>query len=133
MNTLDIVLLAAVALTALATLGLFILWSRERNRADNLTADLAAARTDIARFEAKVAHLDNTAAHVETAFKAMSAEAVNQASQALLKQAEEHFVARDRLVQDRLAAQLKPVAETLAKFEENRQASTSAAPRKAAD
>ena len=122
MNTLDIVLLAAVALTVLAALGFFALWSRERIRADRANADLAAARTDIARWETKVAHLDTTAAHVEIAFKAMSADAMNQASDALLKRAEETFVARDRLVQDRLAAQLKPVADTLAKFEEKVQA-----------
>ena len=122
MNTLDIVLLVVSALTTLAALGIFVLWSGERRRADRIDADLAAARTDIVRFEAKVAHLDNTAAHVETAFKAMSAEAVNQASEALLKRAEETFVARDRMVQERLEAQLKPVSETLVRFEEKVQA-----------
>jgi DNA recombination protein RmuC len=115
MNALDIILLAALAVMALAATTFFALWSRGR-------AELGAAHIDIARWEAKVAHLDNTAAHVESAFKAMSAEAVNQASEALLKRAEETFVARDRMVQDRLAAQLKPVAETLAKFEEKVQA-----------
>ncbi len=122
MNIIDIALLAGLLIVAVAAAAFFLMWSRERARADGAGEQLAAARVDIARWEAQVAHLSNTAGHVESAFKAMSAEAVSQASQALLRQAEEHFVARDRIVQERLATQLKPVADTLAKFEETVQA-----------
>lgn len=117
MNISEIALVLVLLLAVCAAVGLFVLWSRERGRAEGLNAELQAARVSIAGFEAQVRHLNDTAAHVETAFKAMSADAVAQASKALLQQAEEHFVARDRLVQERLASQLQPVAETLTKFE----------------
>ena len=125
MNTLDLIALLAAAFFAGLSGMLAWLWTRERGDAAAARDELATARTELntarvneARWAAQVEHLNNTAGHVETAFKAMSAEAVSQASQALLKQAEEHFVARDRMVQERLAIQLKPVADTLTKFEE---------------
>jgi DNA recombination protein RmuC len=117
MNTSDIALLAALALAAVAAIGFFVLWSRERARAEGLAGELRTAEAGLARLEERVGMLSDTSAHVEAAFKAMSAEAMSNASQALLRQAEEHFVARDRIVQERLAVQLQPVAETLTKFE----------------
>lgn len=117
MNISDVALLIAFLLAALAAGGFFLMWSRERARADGLAGELQGARVSIAGWEARVAHLDSTSTHVEAAFKAMSADAMASASQALLKQAEEHFTARDRIVQERLAVQLQPVAETLTKFE----------------
>jgi DNA recombination protein RmuC len=117
MNTSEIALLAALALLAAAAVGLFLLWSRERARAEGLAGELRTAEAGLARLEERAGMLSNTSAHVEAAFKAMSADAMANASQALLKQAEEHFVARDRIVQERLAVQLQPVAETLTKFE----------------
>jgi DNA recombination protein RmuC len=122
MNTLDLIAVAAAALFAGLAALLGWLWSRERSEAAVTRSQLETARVNEARWSAQVEHLNNTASHVENAFKAMSGEAMAQASQALLKQAEEAFVARDRLVQDRLASQLKPVAETLARFEEKVQA-----------
>jgi len=100
----------------------FALWSRERARAESLMHDLRTAETDRARLQAQVQHQSETSSQVEAAFKAMSAEAVANASQALLKQAEEAFTNRDRLVQARLETTLQPVKETLVKFEEKVQA-----------
>ncbi len=116
----NIALIALAVLAAALGVVALLLWralTAEQARTEEFRDRLDAARMDIAGWEAKIAHLENTTGHVETAFKAMSADAVAAASQALLKQAEEHFVARDRIVQERLALQLQPVAETLTKFE----------------
>lgn len=118
MNILDLLAIASAALLGGAAVIFAWLWSRERNEVAALREAAEAARLDQARWRAQAEHLNNTAASVEHAFKAMSAEAVTQASQQLLKQAEEHFTARDRLVNERLASQLKPVTETLVKFEQ---------------
>ncbi len=50
--------------------------------------------------------------------KAVSAEAAREVSEALVARATESFQAQDRVNQAKLEAQLKPVAETLAKFQE---------------
>jgi DNA recombination protein RmuC len=49
--------------------------------------------------------------------KAQAALSANAVAEELVKRASESFAARDALAQSRLEAQLKPVAETLAKFE----------------
>lgn len=122
MNTLVLAALVAAFLCAAAAVLFFVLWSRERVRADSLLVELRTADGDIARLKERSEHLAGTATQVEAAFKAMSADAMAHASQALLKQAEEAFVARDRLVQARLETTLQPVKETLTKFEEKVQA-----------
>lgn len=60
---------------------------------------------------------DHAAAGAETV-KAQAALSASTVAEALVKRASETFQAQDRLAQARLEAQLKPVAETLAKFEE---------------
>lgn len=117
MNSLELAASVGAFLFAGLAVVFGLLWSRERARADGLNAELRTAGAALARLEERAGMLAETSTHVESAFKAMSAEAVQQASQALLKQAEEAFANRDRLVQARLEAQLKPVSDTLTKFE----------------
>lgn len=118
MNILELAASAGAVLFALLAALFGFLWSRERARTDALNTELRTAEASLARLEERAGLLAETSTHVESAFKAMSSEAVQQASQALLKQAEEAFANRDRLVQARLEAQLKPVSDTLTKFEE---------------
>lgn len=56
-------------------------------------------------------------AHAEI-LRAQAAESAGAVAEAMVRRATESFEAQDRLVQARLEAQLKPVAETLAKFEQ---------------
>ena len=122
MNTLVLAAAVAALLFAGAAALFFVLWSRERVRAEALTAELRTADADLARLEERARGLAETSSHVEAAFKTMSAETLAKTSEALLKQAEEAFVARDRLVQARIETTLLPVKETLTKFEEKVQA-----------
>ena len=122
MNAFVLAAVVAAALCAAAAALFFVLWSRERARADGLAAELRTADADLARLEERARGLADTSTQVEAAFKAMSADAMTHASQNLLKQAEEAFVARDRLVQARIETTLQPVKETLVKFEEKVQA-----------
>jgi DNA recombination protein RmuC len=57
-------------------------------------------------------------ANAET-LKAQAAMSANAVAEELVKRATETFQAQDRLAQAKLEAQLKPVAETLAKFQEH--------------
>lgn len=125
MNDFTLMALALGVIAAALAIGLIVCWLellRERRRAEEFASQLRTAEAGMARWEERARNLDETSVRVAESFKAMSAEAVNQASEALLKRAEETFVSRDRMVQDRLAAQLKPVAETLFKFGEHVQA-----------
>lgn len=59
---------------------------------------------------------DQTATQIEL-IKAQAAQSANAVAEQLIKRADENAKSRDNLAQARLEAQLKPVAETLAKFE----------------
>jgi DNA recombination protein RmuC len=108
----DPVLIAAGAagVFALAFLLVLGLWLRERGQALKLATDLAGAQ-ERARIQE-----DSR----ETMAEYLRAQAQQQASsvaEELLKRTDETFRNRELLAQQRLDAQLKPVAETLAKFE----------------
>lgn len=75
-----------------------------------------------ARAEAKAEML---AANADT-LKAQAAESAQVVAEALVRRAGEQFEAQERLSQAKLEAQLKPVAETLAKFEAQAQAAEKA-------
>jgi DNA recombination protein RmuC len=64
-------------------------------------------------------------ANAET-LKAQAAQSAQMVAEALVKRAGETFEAQERLSQAKLEAQLKPVAETLAKFQEQAQAAEKA-------
>ena len=73
------------------------------------------ARADRAMLEARMLR-EQSASGAET-LKAQAAMSANAVADELVKRATETFAAQDRLVQAKLEAQLKPVAETLEKFQ----------------
>ena len=87
-----------------------------------------AERARAGRAEARAADLGARAAVAEARAKmlesqpdlirAQAAQSANAVAEELVKRATETFQAQDRLVQAKLEAQLKPVAESLAKFQE---------------
>ena len=83
----------------LALIAVIVLWLQEKARAEGLGLELARAGTP-----------DD--------LRARALEQANIVADALLKRADETFHNRDQLAQARLEAQLKPVAETLARVQE---------------
>jgi DNA recombination protein RmuC len=73
------------------------------------------ARAEKALLEAQM--LREQAASGAESLKAQAAMSANAVAEELVKRATETFAAQDRLVQAKLEAQLKPVAETLEKFQ----------------
>lgn len=73
------------------------------------------ARADKAELEARL--LRERAAEGAEILKAQAAVSAGAVAEEMVKRASETFAAQDRLAQAKLEAQLKPVAETLAKFE----------------
>ena len=118
MNILPLILLALVAIGLGG--GLVHALSegrRERARADDLAERLSQARIAQAEAEARVRGVENAREQVEQTFKALSAETLAKAQDELIKRSEEQAKARDLLASAQLEKQLKPVAETLQKFE----------------
>ncbi|HEX6866710.1 MAG TPA: DNA recombination protein RmuC [Caulobacteraceae bacterium] len=100
-----IALVAAVAFVAT-----LVLWLRERGATMRLTAELAAAQERV-RLE------EDARASMGEFLRAQAAQSASAVAEELVKRADESFKAREKLVEARLETQLKPVAETLAKFE----------------
>lgn len=98
-------LLVAVAAIALAVLmAAWALMERARaNRADARAWDAAQRAADPAQAEM---------------LRAQASEQANAVAKALIERTDETFRQREELAQRRIEAQLKPVAETLAKFQE---------------
>ena len=90
---------------------------RERARADGLAQELARSGLRIAEAEARARSLEDVSASMGQAFRALSAETLTKAQDELIKRSEEQAKARDLLASAQLEKQLKPVAETLQKFE----------------
>lgn len=117
------IVLAAVALLGLVAGGYGLMQAgRERRRADGLIEQAREAQDRAIRAEANAEAVRHSQEQVGTAFKAMSAEALEKASNDLLQRAELTFRQRDERATEQLQAQLKPVADTLTKFEAQVQA-----------
>ena len=97
-------LILAVVLFAILAVAAFAWAFRERGRA-------ALAEAQLRSLEAQAA------SHAELV-KAQAAQSAGAVAEALVRQTEETFRNREQLAQARLEAQLKPVAETLQKFQE---------------
>ena len=91
---------------------------RERGRADGLAQELAKAGLRIAESDARARSFEDVSATMGQAFRALSAETLTKAQDELIKRADEQATARAQLAQSELEKQLKPVADTLKKFEE---------------
>ena len=99
----EILLLVITLALAAAAVGLAVWATAERARADKAVLEARLLR-------------EQSAAGAET-LKAQAALSANAVADELVKRATDTFAAQDRLVQAKLAAQLKPVAETLEKFQ----------------
>jgi len=111
------ILIAAVAFAVVAAAAL--IWGVMERRRAAVAEQRAYALTERATAaEARAAMLEEQASvHAELA-KAQAAQSASAVAEALVKQTEETFRNREQLAQARIEAQLKPVAETLAKFQE---------------
>ena len=110
MNDPTTIALGAAAVFAIAFLGVLALWLRERGQSVKLATELAGA-VERARLQ------EDARATMGDYLRAQAEQTATATAEALLKRTDETFRNRELLHQERLAAQLKPVAETLAKFE----------------
>jgi len=105
MNMLDIILLAFVAIAAGGFLWAYMGWQKTRGALDAADAKLALmeeSRDSMAEF-----------------LKAQASQSAEAVASKLVARATETFQAQDRVARERMEAQLKPVSDTLAKFQEH--------------
>ncbi|MDR3507863.1 MAG: DNA recombination protein RmuC [Caulobacteraceae bacterium] len=111
MNVISIIALAVAALAGLGLAAALMALTRERARAADLDRELARTQERLKQTEANQVE-------IKAAVRAQAAESAQVVAEQLVTRAAETFKAQDQLAQARLEAQLKPVAETLAKFQE---------------
>jgi DNA recombination protein RmuC len=110
-----LVAFAACLLLALAA----IAWAlMERSRAAKAEARAWAMGADAAEDRARLRMLEEQTAQQGEFLKAQASQSASVVADELVKRADESFKNRELLAQARLEAQLKPVAETLLKFQE---------------
>ena len=115
MNATLVAFLAAsvVAVIALA-------WAlMERRRASAADTRAWELRERYAETEARMRLFEDQAATSTELLRAQARESATTAAEELLKRTDETFRNRELLAQQRMEAQLKPVADTLAKFQEH--------------
>ncbi len=111
MNTISIILAAVAAIASLGLVGVLNALGRERARAADLDRELARAEERLRMTEAGQAQ-------VREAVRAQAAASAQVVAEQLVIRAAESFKSQEEQAKVRLEAQLKPVAETLAKFQE---------------
>ena len=107
--------LIAAALVCVLLLGWALLERRRAAAAEARAWELREAMSD-AEVRARV--LEDQARTSSEVLRAQAAEQAKQVAAALLERTNETFRQREELAEQRLHAQLKPVAESLAKFQE---------------
>ncbi len=126
MNALMLALSIFTGLSGLAAGGLGLMMLGERRRADSLNALLQEKSAEAFREKTRADHLEESRATLAELMKAQAKETASETartvSEQLVARASETFRNQDQLAQARLEAQLKPVAETLAKFQTQVQA-----------
>ena len=122
MNITVLALLISTGVAALAAVGFAGLMLAERRKAGDLSQRLHATSTDLLRQTLRADNLEQGRASMAELMKAQASETARTVSEQLVSRASESFRNQDQLAQQRLEAQLKPVAETLAKFEAQVQA-----------
>lgn len=114
------ILLIVGGLSVLLAGGLVLLFQenrRLRGQNDGLNERLLRAVSELSQVRERARNLEDARAAMSEHFQAASQQALTQSTDALLKRAEESFVARERLALERMTHTLKPVAETLVKVE----------------
>jgi len=111
-------LLLAGLVMAVLVAALAVIWALSERRRADLARDYASdLDRQLATAQERGRLMEDARSVMAEAFAAVSAKTVDQASEAFLKRAEADFVAREQLAHARMETVLKPVAETLAKFE----------------
>lgn len=96
----------------------FGLWAvTAQRRASKAEAQAWLLNERLAQAEERHRLLEDQSATQIELIKAQAAQSANAIAEQLIKRADENAKSRERLAEARLEAQLKPVAETLAKFE----------------
>jgi DNA recombination protein RmuC len=114
MNGLEIVIMCVSAVAVLALsgfLGALKALMRERRRSSDLDRKLATS-------EERTRQLEAARGEANELLKAQAADSANVVAEQLVARAAETFRSQEQLSQARLEGQLKPVAEILAKFEQ---------------
>jgi DNA recombination protein RmuC len=111
-------LVPVLAAAVVAVIALF--WAlMERRRANAADTRAWELRERYAESEARMRLFEDQAATSTELLRAQARDSANTAAEELLKRTDETFRNRELMSQQRLEAQLKPVAETLAKFQEH--------------
>ena len=112
--TLALIVAAAFALLAVVALAWALMERRRAAVAEAKAWDLQAQFTTA---DARARMLEDQSGATAELLKAQATQQAGAVAEELLKRTEESFRNREQLAEARLAAQLKPVAETLQKFE----------------
>lgn len=108
-------ILALVFALAAAAMGLWAVTAQRR--AAKAEAESWLLNERLAQAEERHRLLEDQSATQIELIKAQAAQSANAIAEQLIKRADENAKSREKLAEARLEAQLKPVAETLAKFE----------------
>jgi DNA recombination protein RmuC len=115
MNVSFVAFLAA-SVVALLTLGWALMERRRAAAAETRNWEL---RERHAETEARMRLFEDQAATSTELLRAQAAQSANTVAEALLKRTDETFRNRELMAQQRMEAQLKPVADTLKQFQEH--------------
>ncbi|MBW8880490.1 MAG: DNA recombination protein RmuC [Asticcacaulis sp.] len=117
-STVSLVVLAVIALGLGAAWFLaFAETRRLRVRHDDLSEALRRSETELAALRERARSLEDARTAMSEQFQMASQQAMQVSTDAMLKRAEESFVARETLALERMDSSLKPVAEHLTRFE----------------
>jgi len=117
-RTMNASLVAFFAASVVAILAL--VWAlMERRRASAADTRAWELRERYAETEARMRLFEDQAATSTELLRAQARESATTAAEELLKRTDETFRNRELMAQQRMEAQLKPVADTLAKFQEH--------------
>ncbi len=90
---------------------------RLRARNDELNERMLTATSQLSQVSERARNLEEARTLMSEQFQLVSHEAMEKSANSLLKRAEETFTAREKLAMERMDSSLKPVSETLTRFE----------------
>ncbi len=88
-----------------------------RTRNEELSDRLTDVTAELSGAKMHARNMEDAKAAMSEQFQLVSHQAMQASSDSLLKRAEESFVAREKLALERMNSSLKPVSETLTRFE----------------
>ena len=90
---------------------------RLRARNDELNERILTATSQLSQVSERARNLEEARTLMSEQFQLVSHEAMEKSANSLLQRAEETFTAREKLAMERMDSSLKPVSETLTRFE----------------